>query len=70
MSGYELQNETVLSWRQKAASDWETVTSPGSLFRSTAAATGNGPVTDGNGCVAGTIRASVEAKRWRQMERA
>jgi len=40
-TGYDKRNKKVLSWRRKAARDWEAVTSPGSSFQSLAATTEN-----------------------------
>jgi len=66
-TGYDKRNKKVLSWRRKAARDWEAVTSPGSSFQSLAAATGNAWSPTVTSRVGRTSKASVadERRRWR-----
>jgi len=48
MSAYEIEIKTVLSWQQKAVSEWETMIMTGNLLQSLAAAMGNvrSPIVD------------------------
>jgi len=66
-TGYDKRNKKVLSWRRKAARDWEAVTSPESSLQSLAAATGNARSPTVTSRVGRTSKASMADERRRRM---
>jgi len=67
-TGYDKRNKEVLSWRRKAARDWEAVTWPGSSFQSLAAATQNARSPTVTSRVGQTSKAAVADERRRRRE--